>query len=246
MTGPLVARGANVKDARYRASDSSIPQISRVTATEAATDLLRSLILSGEIKSGAVLRQDEVAKQLQVSRTPLREALHRLTAEGLIRLDPHKGAMVAQPSINELRDIYELQEILECEAVKEAVAHRSKDKLEQLRFHMEGLVEIRDSADWIRYNLGFHTCLYEMSDKPLLVEMITMLRNRASLYINMVARSDQSRIRAEHEHREMFAALERGDVGELQRLVHAHLGATLAWVDEVIRMNSHNKSDGSE
>lgn len=73
-----------------------------------------------------------------------------------------------------------------------------------------------------------------------------MLRNRASLYINMVAQSDQSRVRAEHEHREMFAALERGDVGELQRLVRAHLGATLAWVDEVIRMNGRNKTDRSE
>ncbi len=246
MTDPLVTRDDVEGIARIGVSDSSIPQLSRVTATEAATDLLRSLILSGAIQSGAVLRQDEVARQLQVSRTPLREALHRLTAEGLIRLDPHKGAMVAQPSIGELRDIYELQEILECEAVKEAVGHRTVDKLEQLRLHMEGLVEIRDSADWIRYNLGFHTCLYEMSGKPLLVEMITMLRNRASLYINMVAQSDQSRVRAEHEHREMFSALERGDVGELQRLVRAHLGATLAWVDEVIRMNGRNKTDRSE
>lgn len=218
--------------------------INRSTATEAATDMLRNLILSGAVQSGVALRQDELAKHLGVSRTPLREALHRLTAEGLIRLDHHKGAMVATPSISELREIYELQELLECQAAKEAVVRRNERNIAQLRVRIKELSKAKGSLDWIKYNLAFHATLYEMSEKPLLVEMITQLRNRASLYINMVARSDDSRHRAELEHVEMVEALENGDSDLLQKLVKAHLGATLSWVGEVIEESK--KSNESE
>ena len=81
--------------------------LDRTTATEAATDALRSLILSGDIPGGSPLRQDDLAKRLGVSRTPLREALQRLTVEGLIRMDHHRGAVAAVPSIAELREIYD-------------------------------------------------------------------------------------------------------------------------------------------
>lgn len=222
-------------------STSPISPLNRSTATEAATDMLRNLILSGSLSAGVALRQDELAKHLGVSRTPLREALHRLTAEGLIRLDHHKGAMVANPSITELKEIYELQELLECQAAKEAATRITAAKIAELRLRVNELSKSRDSLDWIKYNLAFHACLYEMSEKPLLVEMITQLRNRASLYINMVARSDESRERAEHEHVQMVDAIESGNVQLLERLVKAHLSATISWVESVIA-----ESKGSE
>jgi DNA-binding GntR family transcriptional regulator len=217
------------------------PRLNRATATEAATHMLRELILSGAVPSDVALRQDELAAQLGVSRTPLREALHRLTAEGLIRLDHHKGAMVATPSIAELKEIYELQEVLECRAVAEAILHRSEADLVELRARLEDFSRARDSLDWIRYNLAFHAALYKISRKPLLVEMITLLRNRASLYINMVARSDESRKRAEEEHVEMVMALEDGDSERLQKQVREHLGATIGWVESVIT-DSHGNA----
>lgn len=216
------------------APDEPIPRLNRTTATEAATDMLRNLILSGAVPAGVALRQDELATLLGVSRTPLREALHRLTVEGLIRLDHHKGAMVATPSISELKEIYELQEILECQAAKEAISHKSESNVADLNARVKELSNAKDPLDWIKRNLAFHACLYQMSNKPLLVEMITQLRNRASLYINMVARSDESRERAEQEHIEMVSALEHGDAKQLQKLVRAHLGTTLLWVEAVI------------
>lgn len=208
--------------------------LDRTTATEAATDALRSLILSGAVPAGVALRQDELARQLGVSRTPLREALHRLTVEGLIRLDHHKGAMVAKPSIVELKEIYELQEILECQVAREATKHCSESGVESLRLCIDQLSHAGSPMEWIRGNLSFHTALYEISGKTLMVEVITQLRNRASLYINMVARSEGSRERAEREHGEMVAALMAGDANLLEALVKAHLRATLSWVEEVI------------
>ena len=180
------------------------------------------------------LRQDELAGQLGVSRTPLREALHRLAAEGLIRFDHHKGAMAATPSIAELKEIYELQEILECHAATEAAKHCGPVGVAELRTCIDKLSRASSSTEWIRGNLCFHSTLYRMSEKPLVVEMITQLRNRASLYVNMVARSDESRARAEHEHVEMVDALIARDADRLENLIKAHLRATLAWVEALI------------
>jgi DNA-binding GntR family transcriptional regulator len=76
--------------------------------------------------------------------------------------------------------------------------------------------------------------MYRISDKHLGVDMIGQLRNRASLYINMVARSGESRTRAQHEHGEMVEALVTGDADRLEELIRTHLRATLSWVESQI------------
>ncbi len=208
--------------------------LNRTTATEAATDAVRGLILSGAIPPGELIRQDLLSKRLGVSRTPLREALQRLTVEGLIRLDHHRGAVAAAPSITELREIYELQEMLECVAARDALKHCTDADLADLKDCIEELSRAETSVEWIRGNLAFHTTMYRISEKKLVVEMITQLRNRAILYINMVARSGESRKRAEADHIEMVAVLATGDGDRLEELIRSHLRATLAWVESII------------
>ncbi|NNN15898.1 MAG: GntR family transcriptional regulator [Acidimicrobiaceae bacterium] len=208
--------------------------LNRTTATEAATDAVRGLILSGAIPPGSLIRQDLLSKRLGVSRTPLREALQRLTVEGLIRLDHHRGAVAAAPSITELREIYELQEMLECVAARDALKHFTDADLADLRDCIDELSRAETSVEWIRGNLAFHTTMYRISEKKLVVEMITQLRNRAILYINMVARSGESRKRAEADHIEMVAVLASGDGDRLEELIRSHLRATLAWVESII------------
>ena len=154
--------------------------IDRTSAAEAAARELRALILSRQLPAGTLLHQGELAAHLGVSRTPLREALQRLTAEGLVRIDPHRGAIVAQPTFSEVKEIYEL------------------------------------------------------ANRPLLVELIGLLRNRAALYVNLLARSEDGRARADHEHRLMLEALRRHDPDELENLVCQHLQRTLDWLHTVI------------
>ena len=208
--------------------------LDRTTATEAATYALRSLILSGEIPAGSPLRQDDLAKRLGVSRTPLREALQRLTVEGLIRMDHHRGAIAAAPSISELREIYELQEILECHAGRETIKRATKSDIAELGDRVNDLSRAGTPIEWIQGNLAFHATMYRISNKQLVVEMISQLRNRASLYINMVARSGESRTRAQHEHEKMIEALMAGDADRLEALIRTHLRATLSWVESQI------------
>ncbi len=208
--------------------------IARTTATEAATRALREIILSGAIPVGTPLRQDDVARRLGVSRTPLREALLRLEAEGLVRIDQHKGAVVAKPSIAEVSEIFELQSVLESLAGRHAVAGRTTADLADLRHILSRDIDIADPTAWEQANVEFHTRLYEISGRPLLVELIRQMRNRAGLYIHMLARSAERRERATREHWQMLAAVEAGDSKQLETLISHHLGTTLTWLKGVI------------
>jgi DNA-binding GntR family transcriptional regulator len=208
--------------------------IDRTTATEAATKALRAIILSGEVPAGAPLRQDEVARRLGVSRTPLREALQRLEAEGLVRLDIHKGAVVAKPSIAQVSEIFELQQLLEPVAGRSAIQHRTESDLADLRAIIASHTTSGDPVVWEAGNAKFHARLYDIARKPLLAEMIGQLRNRSGLYVHMLAKSPQGRTRAHGEHLQMVSALEAGDTVTLETLIREHLKATLEWLKAVI------------
>lgn len=210
------------------------PLIDRTTATEAATRVLRDIILSGQVAAGAPLRQDDLAKRLGISRTPLREALHRLEAEGLVRLDVHKGAVVAKPSIAQVSDVFELQEVLEPMAGRAAVARRTAADLADLHRILDSHVPVDEPTAWAAGNADFHTRLYQISQKPLLVEMIGLLRNRSGIYVHIMARSAHGRHRADQEHREMMAALEAGDAAKLESVIIQHLRTTLEWLKTAI------------
>jgi len=208
--------------------------IDRTTATEAATKALRAIILSGEIAAGTPLRQDEVARRLGVSRTPLREALQRLEAEGLVRLDVHKGAVVAKPSIAQVSEIFELQQVLEAIAGRRATVLCTEADLAELRAMLAEHAMTDDPATWEQGNVAFHSRLYEIAQKPLVSEMIGRLRNRSRLYVHMLAASPQGRHRADSEHREMVEALADRDADRIEALIKLHLQTTLEWLESVI------------
>jgi DNA-binding GntR family transcriptional regulator len=208
--------------------------INRTTATEAATSALRAIILAGEVQAGAPLRQDEVARRLGVSRTPLREALQRLEAEGLVRLDVHKGAVVAKPSIAQVSEIFELQQLLEPVAGRGAIQRRTESDVADLRALVASHSISGDPAAWEAGNAEFHARLYDIARKPMLSEMIGQLRNRSGLYVHMLAKSPQGRTRAHGEHLQMVAALEDGDTSRLEALIRDHLAATLEFLKAVI------------
>jgi DNA-binding GntR family transcriptional regulator len=208
--------------------------IDRITATEAATRALRAIILAGEVPAGAPLRQDELAKRLGVSRTPLREALQRLEAEGLVRLDVFKGALVAKPSIAQVSEIFELQQVLEAMAGRAAIQRTTESDITDLSRKLTAHSTIDDPAAWVAANAEFHNRLYDIGNKPLLNEIIGQLRNRSGLYVHMLASSPAGRSRAHGEHVSMVKALQAGDASRLETLITQHLRNTLEWLRKTI------------
>src|SRR5262245_37476772 len=96
-----------------------------VSAQQAAHERLRAMILSGELQAGQALRQEEIARQLGVSRLPIREALNRLATEGLVELKPRRGFYVASLDVDEIEDIFDMRALLEAHAGYLATEKRS-------------------------------------------------------------------------------------------------------------------------
>ncbi|MGH2627988.1 MAG: GntR family transcriptional regulator, partial [Anaerolineales bacterium] len=146
---------------------------------------LRHLILSRQLRPGERLVQSDLAEQLGVSRTPIREALHRLASDGLVTIAPHKGATVAKFLLSDLEEIYSVRIALEGYAAYLAAQHITDEdlaKLDRLLEEMEQAFQASDRARLLEVNRKFDTGIYAASRQPRLCELIVKHIELADLY----------------------------------------------------------------
>lgn len=201
--------------------------IERRTVASAATDQLREMIMSGALVEGSPLRQDDLAARLGVSRTPLREAIARLEAEGLLRNDPHRGAVVIKPSVQELREVYEIREALEVLAGTLAARNVTREAVGTLHGILDEIDAARSSDEWAHLNTRFHMEMYALARRPQLQELIGQMRNRSELYVRLLVAKPGRSDKAQHEHREILSALEQGRADEVAAAIRRHLRSTV-------------------
>ena len=159
------------------------------TAVLLAHTQLRQLILAERLKPGECLRQEELAGRLRISRTPIREALRLLAEEGLIEIEPHRGARVTPLSLEELEEIYAARLGLEGLVAGYAAAKISGDVLETLRHALPRLAALAASGDvdlYLREDRVFVEACYAVSERPRLCRQIAALRERAERYLRLV------------------------------------------------------------
>lgn len=121
--------------------------------------ILREAIIKGQLQPGERLVQDELAKTLNVSRMPIREAIKQLAAEGYVTVEPHKGAVVKQFTIHELEEIYFLRAKFEPLAAAESLKTMSPQLVNQLRDLNEKMKKTDDTDEYIQLNIQFHHLL---------------------------------------------------------------------------------------
>ena len=121
--------------------------------------ILREAIIKGEIKPGTRLIQDELSKSLGVSRMPIREAIKQLEAEGYVTVEPHKGAIVKEFSIEEIKEIYFLRSKFEPIAVRESLNHITAEMINELEELNKAMLDTDDIDTFIKLNITFHDLL---------------------------------------------------------------------------------------
>lgn len=141
---------------------------------------IRDAILSGEYKPGGSLRQDAIAKRLDISKVPVREALKQLETEGLVEFHTNKGAFVRQYSAEEVREIGELAAIIEARLVRLSVPHMTfvdHGNLEQIL----ALMEVEEEREgWFDRELQFRMAMIQRADRPLMTQTLRgFVENRA-------------------------------------------------------------------
>jgi DNA-binding GntR family transcriptional regulator len=198
-------------------------------AAEQAARLLRDDILSGAIPSGTRLGEVELAERLSVSRTPVREALTRLAAEGLVDLQPNRGARVATWSTEDLRAIFELRLQLEPFAVHQGVPNVSADDLAEMAGLAAEMQRIgrpgrnQDLHRIVELNRRFHALFIDAAGNPSLAAALRTVTHAAVVHQNFHDYSRDALSRSLAHHIEMVAAARAGDPDWAEAVMRAHL-----------------------
>lgn len=204
------------------------------TAHAYAYESLRSQILAGDLVPGTPLVQANVARELGVSMTPVREALRDLATEGLVTLSPHRGATVTRLDVADARDVYKIRLKLEPEAAAEAVRALNGDVLDQAERLYQQLDEA-SAGDWVALNRQFHILLLSTTPSPRLRGILASLLEAAALYVG-VAMTHRRGPSPQHEHRLILDAYHQRDPEAAASAVAAHIRSSLAsldWTDDV-------------
>jgi DNA-binding GntR family transcriptional regulator len=209
----------------------------RRTAHQMVRDSLRLAILDGTLRAGSRLVQADVATRLQVSTTPVREALRDLASEGLIRLDAHRGAIVRETSLHEVREIYLLRRLIEPDAATIAVRAIDAELLAALERLQSDMDSGPDQGRWVALNREFQRLFYGAARLDRLAEIINNLDDNAAVYVNLALRAagtDHRESTNRHHHR-LLEACRDGDGEGAAKLVIEHLQQTLATIESGLR-----------
>lgn len=190
-------------------------------ASAVATELIREAILDGRLAPGQRLKEEELAAELGISRTPVREALLLLQAEGLVDAVPNRGAVVRSHTPEDLDDLYQLRALLEGFAARRAAASVSPETIDALWASCERFSELRADTqlrELVKENLFFHSTIHEASGSPRLAAMVRKVIELPFVYKSYVWYSPDQRQISTHYHRQITRALEARD-GERAELV---------------------------
>ncbi len=197
-----------------------------VTLPATIADQLRDLITEGEIASGARLNERVLGERLGVSRTPLREAFRLLAAQGLIELQPNRGAQVVRLSDDDIRESFEVMSGLEALSGELACRHVSADEIAEIKaltFEMLACHARHDLPGYYRLNRVIHDRINRAARNRLLTQVYATLNLRIQ---NLRFRSNFDRDKwdtAAREHAQMVEALEARDGARLAALLRGHL-----------------------
>ena len=200
------------------------------TAYEYIIENLRNDILTGRLGAGAKLPLDTLAERFGTSVIPIREALKVLAAERLVVLRPHHTAVVAELTLEELKDLYSVRLLLDVEAVRRATGHLAKAELDEIRSLIASMEHFAVSGDDLRafeVHAEIHFRIYRAARSPAMLSILERLWDETERYRHAVKhyRSD-ARSWAE-EHRRLADLLEFGTADEAAGEMTAHLTRTL-------------------
>lgn len=204
----------------------SIPALpERRTASDEVADTLREAIITGQFKDGQELNQVELARHFGVSRVPVREALRRLEAEGLVSAVAHMRVVVPGLDRALISDTFEIRALLEGYLLERAAANLGQEELAELREMCDAMDRVRSRDVWLERNAEFHHRLLTPANVPTAIAIVERLNHRVERYTRRtggVLRTEQ----AGREHREIIEALERNALKQAVASLRRHILST--------------------
>ena len=211
------------------------------TLQEIVYDTLRQAALEGTFAPGSPLRQEALAEKLQVSSMPVREALRRLEAEGLVTFIARRGAIVKPLDPKEADDVFLVRTLLEPSAARLATPNLQPDHLATLRTICGRLYEAASANDreaFLKHDRAFHHSLYSAVDRPVLLSMIRQLWDRSEIYraADVYRSTPKYHLQqSQAKHRAILRACIHGDGAEAERATRAGLDLSAAHLKSALQ-----------
>ncbi|EHN10511.1 putative regulator PutR for proline utilization GntR family [Patulibacter medicamentivorans] len=202
----------------------------RVRLVDEVTDVLRERIYAGVYAPGAALRQEQLAADLDISRTPLREALRVLESEGLVRSEPGRGVRVVSVDARTLLAGYEVREVLDGLAARLAARRAEARDLAVLEAHLDdqrAALQEPDIGTYTRANVAFHTAIVDIAGNDFVVAQLSLIPLTAQVF-TPARRIAFDRVRTSvAEHEAIVAAIAAGDEDAAESAARAHIRVTI-------------------
>lgn len=205
------------------------------STTRRIVDAITAAIVEHRLVPGTKLAEQPIADIFKVSRTLVRQALNQLSRDHLVTLEPARGAFVAQPGVQEARQVFEARAMIEAAMVRQLCASISAAQIDELRRHLRAereAVARSDVTGRTRLLADFHVVLARLLGNDVLAQLLGELVSRCSL-IALMYQSSHAAEHSQDEHVAIVDALERRDARAAVRLMESHLGN----VERKLRLN---------
>ncbi len=195
------------------------------TATEFVEATLRNAILTGRLRGGMPLRQEDLAASFGVSRMPIREALRQLEAQALLDFVPHKGAVVTEISAVDAADIYAIRLALEPAVLERSIPHLTEADFERAGDLIAEMDSEGNPGRMGELNRRFHMTLYGAAGRPKLIALTESYLASFDRYLRFQLTAKGRAHLSQDDHREMLVAAKQGDAKRAIETLRRHLGA---------------------
>jgi DNA-binding GntR family transcriptional regulator len=187
---------------------------------------LKRAIVMGELISGSRVIESHVAGLLGISRTPVREAIHKLEREGFLRYNKTGGFFVKGLTRSEIQETFGIRSVLESYAARLAAIHHQEKELTPLEKKISQYQRCLDRGEMealLRINTEFHDLLYALGRSPRLIEMINGLREQIYRFRRVILKMEDMAKRSSQDHKLMLEFIRRRDAEEVEKLVREHI-----------------------
>jgi DNA-binding GntR family transcriptional regulator len=230
-----------IQDSQVYADAVAEPAPGFQTAEEYAYRSLRGLILAGKLQGGERLNQDELAKRLNVSRTPIRQAVLRLENEGLVVNRPNRGATVTTLGPEAMLELFEIRSVLEGLAFSLAVPNIDAKAIDEIQRRVDTLERAHTNITrWVQLHDDFHGLLFQHARRPRLTTEVHRLRQSVAPYLRLYLSTKKIAEMPGNEHRSLIDAIKTGDPAAAERMMREHVMYAGHEVVEFIRMQDRD------
>ncbi len=187
---------------------------------------LKGAIINGQLEAGARIAESRIAKEMGISRTPVREAFHKLEREGWIRHLPSAGFFVCGLTREDVEETFGIRSVLESYAARLAAIKHKKGDLKELESKIqeyESHLNDKSIEALFRINTEFHDILYSLSQSPRLIKMINDLRDQIYRFRRVILKVKRMARASNEDHKLMLEYMRKRDADGVERLVREHI-----------------------